>query len=408
MVVWFIIRQDESVQIGLQKNFNFDRKISHRVLSFSRGAYGALLARGSGEVAYTDPVRSSFALLGWYGIAWLVLSLHLTLGDRAFRPEPLSSLLAANLLQHLPWVPAGLLLAHLGARFPVRGIRDAHRIILGASAVLLMAGLTVSVAFLVTIMLLPAPAAGVQGFLGYWGWWFPQHVLVLGLVTAAHQAYGMLRRMQERELLAAALEARTAQARHEALRWQLQPHFLFNTLNSISALVHSDPERADTMLSRLGVFLRMTLEGDTPPLVALRREVSLLEAYLAIEQVRFGDRLKVVWEMPAGLLERRVPHLLLQPLVENAVVHGFARQARQGTLTLRAREEGTTLVLEVMDDGCGLTQREREGVGVQNIRARLGLYYGESGSLTLHSIAGKGTLAVIRVPRETVSCVLPS
>src|SRR5262245_13158460 len=154
-------------------------------------------------------------------------------------------------------------------------------------------------------------------------------------LVAAWQYRGSLRRQQEREVHASQLEARLAEARLAALRTQLQPHFLFNTLHAISTLVHEDPEAADRMISRLSDLLRLTLERSDTPEIPLREELQYVDRYLEIQRIRFPDRLTVVIDVEPAALEAAVPTLILQPLVENAVRHGIAPRSAAGRIEIR-------------------------------------------------------------------------
>jgi LytS/YehU family sensor histidine kinase len=216
-------------------------------------------------------------------------------------------------------------------------------------------------------------------------------------VVGAFHGLRIYRKYKAREVESARLEARFAEAQNLALRMQLQPHFLFNTLNSISALVHANPEGADDMISRLGDFLRMTLEAPPDQMVPLRKELAFIRAYLAIEQVRFEDRLRVEMEIPADLQELRVPGFILQPLVENALKHGLSDRPGGGTLRLRAFRDSEYLVLEVQDDGEGFVPG-REGVGLANVRSRLGLIYKGRHQLSILGAPNRGTLVSLRLP----------
>ena len=201
------------------------------------------------------------------------------------------------------------------------------------------------------------------------------------------------RRYRERELRASQLEARLAQARLEALKMQLHPHFLFNTLNGISALMHRDVEAADRMLVRLSDLLRMTLESGDAQETSLKQELEFLNAYLEIEKTRFGDRLTVDMQVDPETLDARVPTLILQPLVENAIRHGIAPQVEPGRIELRAQRRNGRLCLQVSDNGAGLPEGTgdalREGVGLSNTRARLAQLYGEDYRFELEN--GKGS-----------------
>jgi len=198
----------------------------------------------------------------------------------------------------------------------------------------------------------------------------------------------------------AGLEEQLARARLDALRAQLQPHFLFNTLNSISVLTATDPAGANRMLLDLSELLRATLAAGEAHEVTLDRELAMLERYVAIQQVRFGDRLAVRFEIEPAARAALVPSLLLQPLVENAVRHGVAASAGPGTVTVRAAVDGERLALEVRDSGPGLgaVPANADGIGLGNTRARLRQLYGEAFRLDLASPAGGGLTVVVELP----------
>ena len=204
------------------------------------------------------------------------------------------------------------------------------------------------------------------------------NVLIYWAIVSVSHAIEYYRKYQERERRTAELEAGLAQARLQALQMQLNPHFLFNTLHSISSLMHKDVEAADRMISRFGDLLRLALESTEAHEVPLRQELDFLKSYLEIEQTRFGDRLSVGMDIAPEALEARVPNLVLQPLVENAIQHGIEPHAKPGRIELRARRENEQLHLEVCDNGDGLPDPERpgQGIGVSNTRARLQQLYG--------------------------------
>lgn len=232
---------------------------------------------------------------------------------------------------------------------------------------------------------------------------FVTYIILAGLVMGA----GYYTKFRERALRASQLEARLAQARLSALQMQLHPHFLFNTLNSISALMHRDVEAADRMLARLSELLRLTLEAGDEPEIPLRRELEFLDRYLEIEKVRFGPRLHVQQEIDPETLDAQVPNFLLQPLVENAIRHGIAPHARPGRIDLRFRRRDDRLQVEVADNGAGLsvaqTRAVREGVGLANIRARLRELYGEDHRLELRNGTEAGLVVALEIPFRTAS-----
>ncbi len=214
-------------------------------------------------------------------------------------------------------------------------------------------------------------------------------LLTYWLLIGLSHAIDYYRKYRDRELKATQLEARLAEAQLQALKMQLQPHFLFNTLHAISALVHKDAEAADRMITRLAEFLRITLDSVGVQEVSLKTELESLDKYLEIEQVRFGSRLAVERSIAPETLDLLVPNLILQPLVENAVRHGIAPRTAGGMIEIRAREEQGSLVIEVVDDGPGASGGSiREGVGLANTRARLQQLYGDSQSLRYESDPG--------------------
>ena len=219
------------------------------------------------------------------------------------------------------------------------------------------------------------------------------------------------RRYQREELRASRLKAELAQAQLQALKMQLQPHFLFNTLNSISALLDEDIDAADEMLARLGDFLRMTLQNSGAQQVRLQEELEFLRCYLGIEQVRFQDRLTVSFEVATEALEALVPNLILQPIVENAIRHGVVTQAGPGRIQVCASRLNGALVLQVKDNGPGLTAAQdsagklRGGVGLSNTRARLEQLYGTAQRFEMADARGGGLQVTLEIPFEKAEAV---
>ena len=229
---------------------------------------------------------------------------------------------------------------------------------------------------------------------------FPFNLPVYWVIVAVCYGLDYYRAYHERELRTSELEARLAQAKLQALRMQINPHFLFNSLNSISALMHKDVEAADATLIRLSDLLRHALDSADTHEVALREELAFLERYLEIERTRFGPRLKVELDIAPDTLDALVPNLALQPLVENAIKHGIEPRARPGLIQLRARREDSLLALQVQDNGVGLPQDEsvEEGVGLSNTRARLQQLYGDTHQFSLANAAGGGLLVRVTIP----------
>ncbi len=226
------------------------------------------------------------------------------------------------------------------------------------------------------------------------------NLLIYWVIVAVSQAFDYYRRFQERELRASELEKRLAQAKLQALQMQLNPHFLFNTLHSISSLMHKDVEAADRMVTRLGDLLRRALDSAENQEVSLREELEFLERYLEIEQIRFGHRLTVKKKFEVDTLAAQVPNLILQPLVENAIRHGIEPFAKPGCIELGARRQNNKLTLAVADNGAGLADDEapEEGIGLSNTRARLRELYGEAHRFDLRRAAEGGLLVELTIP----------
>ncbi len=231
--------------------------------------------------------------------------------------------------------------------------------------------------------------------------------LILDLLTyagivGAFYAVEFYGRYRQGEVVSAQLEARMHEARLAMLRMELQPHFLFNALNAISGLVRrGENEAAVTMLARLGELLRRSLDGHTTQEARLGEELNLLEQYLAIERVRFGDRLDVAVEVESSLFDALVPSLVLQPIVENALRHGLSHSPGPGTVRVSAERSEGSLVLWVRDSGPGFAPGEghsHQGVGLSNTRARLAQLYGPAARLDTGTAPGGGGAVRITLP----------
>ena len=224
-------------------------------------------------------------------------------------------------------------------------------------------------------------------------------VLLYGIVLLIHYAVEYYARYQEGRIKGSQLETRLAQAQLNALKMQLHPHFLFNTLHSISTLVNEDPEAAEAMIARLSELLRISLENTGAQEVPLSQELEFVERYLEIEQIRFEDRLRISFDIDPQTLDARVPNLILQPLVENAIRHGIAHNAG-GKVEVRSSLAGGKLLLQVLDDGVGLASPglRRPGLGLSNTRARLEAIYGKEHDFVLRNASNGGVEAAIRMP----------
>lgn len=244
----------------------------------------------------------------------------------------------------------------------------------------------------------------------------PTGFMSYGTIFLVSYAIDYYRRHQEEELKISRLNTELAEARLrvteaqlQALKMQLHPHFLFNTLNSISALLEEDVEAADQMLARLGDFLRLTLENSGAQEVTLQEELEFLRCYLQIERVRFQDRLTVSMDIEPETLEARVPNLILQPIVENAIRHGIVSRIAPGEIEITARRAGDSLRLRVKDNGPGLSSSSarganfKEGLGLTNTRARLEQLYPEAHRFEMRDASEGGLQVTIDLPFEAVA-----
>ena len=231
-----------------------------------------------------------------------------------------------------------------------------------------------------------------------------QFMMLYWALIGLQHALDYHRQARSRELRSARLETRLMESQLQALQQQLQPHFLFNTLHAISTLVYRDPEKADLMIERLSDLLRITLRKVAVQEVELAEELEYLRAYLDIEQVHFGDRLRIEYRIDVAAMDVLVPTLILQPIVENSIRHGLEPTTRPGTLTVEAQADGDTLWLRVRDDGAGLPKswKRREGVGLTNTRSRIDRLYGEQAALTVRENPGGGALVDIYIPLRRV------
>jgi len=231
------------------------------------------------------------------------------------------------------------------------------------------------------------------------------NVVIYWAILGLSHALAYYRESRQQEVHAAQLQAQLAQARLQALTTQLHPHFLFNSLNGISELIYEDPESADRMLTHLSELLRMSLEAGTPDEVPLHQELQFVTRYLEIQKARFGERLTTLVNIDSGVRDAHVPHLILQPLVENAIRHGINQHAAPGRIEIHARARHDKLCLQVRDNGPGLpaggAAAVKDNLGLSNTRQRLRQLYGASQSLALSSAPGGGLLVTLELPLRT-------
>jgi len=337
------------------------------------------------------------ALLGVWSIVALLNSLQWYMGGLVSGQGPTwPQLLGYSIAGNSIWVlltPLVVAFAHRAPLKPRHGI--------GFFLVHLMAGVgfgLLQTALYVALMwTLGAEAPGrmlLQKLSGN----FQINLLIYAIIVALVVGARAYRALRDREVAGARMEARLAEAESAALRAQLQPHFLFNTLNAISALVEDEPRRARRLIAKLGDLLRLSIEEHRAPESPLGDELDFTEAYLAIEQARLGPRLRVMRDVAPDALTCLVPTLLLQPLVENAIRHGIAPLVEGGTVTITARVVDERLHVTVADDGKGAGAIV-ERVGLGNARRRLRQLYGERHLLEIDTAPGAGFRILLVAPR---------
>ena len=228
-------------------------------------------------------------------------------------------------------------------------------------------------------------------------WLLMTYLFIIGVAYALAYRH----ESEARALNTSQLETRLVEAQLQALQRQLHPHFLFNTLNTVSGLIRTDPDGADRMIDRLGDLLRMTLHKSGIQEVSLKEELDVLGKYVEIERTRFGNRLSVEMNVQPETLDAQVPNLVLQPLVENAIRHGVAPNARPGWIAVHAERDDRELVLQVLDNGDGLPPERlmalNRGVGLENTRARLAHLYRDRFEFSFSNLE-RGFCVTIRIP----------
>jgi signal transduction histidine kinase len=349
------------------------------------------------------------AIIGFWIFFGLLNASQLYLGLRMENfPTPVVRMFAAQTLGWSGWALLTPIILWLGRRFPLERSTRARGLLVHIPACLLISAAHIAFFESVIIMLEPFgpeqhPRPFWEMFLGRATSHFHIDLLIYAATLGTSYAVSYYARYRERERTAAQLETQLAQAQLQALKMQLHPHFLFNTLNGIAGLVRDNKNRAAVdMLAGLSDLLRYTLENAGRQEVPLKEEMDFLELYLGIQLMRFPDRLKVEIEVAPDTLDALVPNLILQPLVENAIRHGVSQRATGGTVGVRARRDDGSLLIEVYDDGPGLktdaSTRAGEGVGLANTRARLEQLYGARQSFTLAEREGGGVKAALVIP----------
>lgn len=343
---------------------------------------------------------------------WTLVALFFTsqiVMQTAFMGRPVMWWRAAlwQLFSTYLWVLLTPLVLWLGRRFPIERQRWVRGLVIHLVASVLLTLVHQAVDALVLPALGYPPSSKFKSYADAYRTFlaFNLHLQVLTYWGTLGIGYivGYYRKYRERELRASQLETRLAQARLQMLKMQLHPHFLFNTLNTISELVHKDAEAADRMITNLSDLLRISLDKVGVQEVPLKQELEFLRKYLEIEQTRYQHRLSVEMNIDPQALDARVPNMILQPLVENAIIHGIAPRGEGGRIKIEAARADHLLLLRVSDNGRGLAHSREEaalrvGVGLANTRARLAQLYGAAHHFQLGDAPAGGVFVNLAIP----------
>jgi two-component system LytT family sensor kinase len=339
-------------------------------------------------------------------IGWTVFGLFMATQSyivrlQAGHPVPWGSLALVEIPYGWLWGLLTPVIVLLARRFPLSGNAWMTSAAIHIGAGLLLAVIHDLLIGVLRAAVLPSTgpvtiAALLRNVIGF----FDYGVILYWIVLLTTAAFDYVAKVREGEIRSLQLEGKLAQSALQALRMQMHPHFLFNTLNAISVLIGKDPEAARMTIGRLSGLLRYSLETSEVQEVPLHKELEVLESYLSIEQTRFGDRLTVSMNIEPATLDLMVPNFILQPLVENAIRHGISRIQGPARITVHASRENGTVHLEVRDNGIGIddTQEMRDGIGLRNTRERLVQLYGERQRFDVSNGEKGGVVVSIALP----------
>ena len=362
---------------------------------------------GNFKISYR---RATLLFLGWtlVSIIFAGISYAAAIGENN-KEFGFISALRLNLVQFYVWAVLSPLVFRFSRRFPIEfRPLNVRNLLLYFPALISFAGIHQVIHLAVLWSITPRwrqkyPAL-TDCYRAYFAFGFYIDLIIALLIVIAVHTLLYYQSFRASELAQSSLKTDLAQAQLRALKMQLHPHFLFNTLHSISSLVLEDPPKANSMIARLGDFLRLTIDNSDQQLVTLKEETEFLRCYLDIEQVRFGDRLTVTFELEPQTLSAQVPHLILQPVVENAIQHAIAPRSTRGHINIEAKRLNSLLRVAISDNGPGISSNAnlpwKQGVGLTNVRTRLQQIYGPDFRFELMNTNGGGLTAVMEIPFE--------
>jgi len=352
--------------------------------------------------------RAALLFVGWtlVSIIFAGISYAAAIGENN-KEFGFISALRLNLVQFYLWAILAPFVFRFSRRFPIelRPLKVGS-LLLYFPALISFAGIH-QILHLAVLWSISPPwrqryPALIDCYRAYFAFGFYIDLIIALLIVIAVHALLYYQNFRASELAQSSLKTQLAQAQLRALKMQLHPHFLFNTLHSISSLVLEDPPKANSMIARLGDFLRLTIENSEQQLVTLKEETEFLRCYLEIEQVRFGDRLTVAFELEPRTLCAQVPHLILQPVVENAIQHAIAPRAARGHINIEAKRLNSLLRVAVTDNGPGISSNgvspAKKCVGLTNVRTRLQQIYGLDFRFELVNGDNGGLTVIMEIP----------
>jgi len=352
--------------------------------------------------------RAALLFVGWtlVSVIFAGISYAAAIGENN-KEFGFVSALRLNLVQFYVWAILTLFVFRFCRRFPIE-LRplNVRNLLLYFPALISFAGIHQVIHLAVLWSISPRwrqkyPAL-MDCYRAYFAFGFYIDLIIALLIVVAVHALLYYQNFRASELAQSSLKTQLAQAQLRALKMQLHPHFLFNTLHSISSLVLEDPPKANSMIARLGDFLRLTVENSEQQLVTLKEETEFLRCYLDIEQVRFGDRLTVAFELEPQTLSAQLPHLILQPIVENAIQHAIGPRATRGQIKIEAKRLDSLFRVAITDNGPGITSNPnspaKKCLGLTNVRTRLQQIYGSDFRFELTNGENEGLTVIMEIP----------
>jgi two-component system, LytTR family, sensor kinase len=364
--------------------------------------------------------RFAQLFLLWTAVALLFATQWYSYDALHGKPGPLLTYIRWNMEQWYAWLFIAPLVLRLAAKRPIDPQHPQRALPLHLLASVLFAFLALPVQAVISHFLEPGTPSLRNGFsplLDNLRWLLGKDV-AMGIVTywaltGLAQTLHFYKENSNRQVRESQLERQLAQAQLQVLQMQLHPHFLFNTLHAIGTLIHEDPESAEKMLLDLSSLLRVFLEHESSQQISLRRELHLVDLYLSIQKIRFRDRLTVRSLIDPATLDCSIPSLILQPLVENAIVHGIAKNPGDDTIEIKSFRQSGRLVVEISNSNSSLPSEMSLdhggwGVGLSNTSQRLTQVYNGSSSLSLQALSPRGVVCSIAIPFEKSASVSSS